>query len=505
MARNKKPSKEQMAQYMHRLNMLNMRRGDFAAAIVQQLTSLTDTSVTTVSRYNKYTKDNLLTYLKNPISYEKQLRDASIYMYTASPQYWNLINYHALMPQWDYIIAPMKFDRQKVKSDAIYKQFIKANTILQNMNLKHELIKASRVAWREDVFYGVELETKDSYQIQRINPDLCKISSVEDGCFNFAVDFAQITEDSLFLYPEFFTQMWNAYQHDSTLQWQEIPSDVSVCFKVNEDLLYPYPPFASTLPLLYDIEDFRDLIKERTKIDIYKLVHCRIPVDAKNVPMDMDVCLQYYEQALSVAPTNVGMIVTPFEVSEIKFDKTGLTDTDEVAKAEEHFWSATGSSPLLFGGSSESVAALKLSIRNNEQLVLAFMKQVERWLNRKLKRISGTVKFKATILPVTYFNIEEKVAMYKEAATYGLPTKSMYAAAADVELNDIEALTYLENEVLQFPEEFIPLSSSYTQSGGGDSGGRPTNESKGEDLTPAGEQTRNDEENAKRGLSSGDA
>lgn len=488
---------------MQRLAALNARRGNFAASIIQQLTNLTDTSVTTVSRYNKYTKDQLLTYLKNPISYEKQIRDASIYMYTASMQYYNLVNFHALMPKWNIVIAPMKFDKTKVKPDAVYKQYVKINEILQRMNLPHEFQKASKVAWREDVFYGVCLESKDSFQIQRINPDLCKISSIEDGCFNFAVDFSQIQESMLILYPEIFTTMYNAYRRDPSLQWQEIPSDIGVCFKVNEDLLYPYPPFAAVMPLLYDIEDYRDLILERTKIDIYKLLHFQIPVDSKNDPMDMDVALRYYEQVLNVIPQTIGAIATPFEPIEVKFDKSGLADTDEVAQAESRFWSATGTSPLLFGV-GDSVAALKLSIRANEQLVLAFMRQVERWLNRKLKNMSGTVKFQATILPTTTFNFDDMTKIYQEAATYGLPTKSMYAAAAGVKLNDIEALSYLENEVLEYPQEFIPLSTTYTQSGDGgplDEGGRPTNESKGEDLTPAGEQTQRDDENSeeKRG------
>lgn len=438
-------------------------------------------------------------YLQAPPQYEKQLRDASIYMYTNSMQYYNLINFHALMPVWTYSVSPMKFDKAKFKADAVYKQYQKVTEKLQLMNLSHEMDKVMRVCFREDVFYGICYETKDSFAIQRLNPDYCKIVSVEDGVYNFAFDFSQLTEEMLVLYPPEFERMFRLYQNDQDMKWQEISADIGICIKVNEDLLYPFPPFAAVMPLLYDIEDYRDLILEKAQIDVYKLIQMEVPVDDKKVPMEMDLAAQYYEQALKVIPDTIGVIMSPMKLTEIKLEKTGLTDTDEVARSEQHFWSASGTSPLLFGGDANgSVTALKLSVKGNEQIVLAVMRQVERWLNRRIKRLSGTIKYKVDILPLTNFNQEDKVSMYQEAATYGLPVKSMYAAALGIELNDISALSYLENEVLEFPDTFIPLSSTHTQSADDGEAGRPTNASKGEDLTEAGEQTQRDEENEKR-------
>lgn len=35
----------------------------------------------------------------------------------------------------------------------------------------------------------MNIRPKDSYFIQKLNPDYCQISSIEGGCFNFAFDF----------------------------------------------------------------------------------------------------------------------------------------------------------------------------------------------------------------------------------------------------------------------------------------------------------------------------
>ena len=64
----------------------------------------------------------------------------------------------------------------------------------------------------------------------------------------------------------------------------------------------------------------------------------------------------------------------------------------------------------------------------------------------------------------------------------------------------MENMLYLENEVLALKELEVPLTSSNTQSGDSDAatddGGRPTNESKGKDLSDAGAVTKENDSNA---------
>ena len=55
----------------------------------------------------------------------------------------------------------------------------------------------------------------------------------------------------------------------------------------------------------------------------------------------------------------------------------------------------------------------------------------------------------------------------------------------------------LEKSIFDFQNNFIPLSTSYTQSNT-DSAGRPTNESQNEPLSENGEITKDSESNSKR-------
>lgn len=443
----------------------------------------------------RFSKEKILSLLENPSKNVKELRDASIYMYNSSNHYRRLINYFAKMPTFAYTIAPYKFDANKVKNDNFTKQYTKVCSIVENMQIKHEFYKILTVAFREDVFFGLVWETTDSFSIQKMNPDNCILSSIEDGVYNFAYDMSKIKETDLLLYPPEFSTMYSDYKNGGA-KWQEVPSKISIVIKVNEDITFPLPVFVGVLPALYDIEDFKYLMKQRTEVGNYKALGLQIPMDKDGeLLISWEKALKYYNQLLSVLPEGIGATISPMKIESIDFEKGGnLSDSDEVSKSEEQFWSNAGISSLLFGSrKNTSSSALKLSIKADEELVFAVLAQIERWINRRLKAVSGTIKFKINMLPITVFNQDEMIKSYTTTSTYGVPVKSYLCGTLGLSPSDISGMTYLENEILKIPETFVPLSSSHTATSTTGAVGRPTNESKGEDLTDAGEATKEDD------------
>ena len=106
--------------------------------------------------------------------------------------------------------------------------------------------------------------------------------------------------------------------------------------------------------------------------------------------------------------------------------------------------------------------------------------------------------FKVKLLDVTAYNKEDVITQLTNAATLGLPTKMQLASVVGSSTPlDVAGLTFLENDILGLHEKWIPLNSSYTQSGtatmGDDEGGRP--ESKDEDLSETGQSTRENDSN----------
>lgn len=471
------------------------KQEQFASLARQALRDITKSSDGTSTTFSTYDKDQILNYLKSPESNAANLRKASMQMYQNSSQYRRLIQYHAYMPTWAYTTYPLGYNPSKTNKATLEKQYYKAIGSIENMHLKHELQKALLIAYREGVLYGAVWSNSNSWFIQRINPDYCQLSSIEDGTWNYCVDMSKLKETDLFKYPPEFETMYREYEKTGQ-RWQEVPAKISFCLKADETVTYPIPPFASVLPAIFDLENYKELAEVATELSNYKLLAMQVPLNDDGQPsMPWELIMQFYKHLANSLPDRVGAAALPMKLDSINFEKSNTAQqTDELEVATRNFWYSSGTSPLLFGDAANTTsAALNLSIKTDEELVLASVAQCERLVNRHLKQLSGSVKFQISILPITVFNQEKMISYYKEAATYGLPTKLAYCAAVGIQPTTVEPTVYLENDLLNLTKKFVPLTSTHTQSSGGSSAGRPAESE--EDLTESGEQTRENDSN----------
>ena len=147
----------------------------------------------------------------------------------------------------------------------------------------------------------------------------------------------------------------------------------------------------------------------------------------------------------------------------------------------------------MHGVTNNTSGVTKLAIKNDENYIIGIIEQIERLVNLHLKTsITGSFKFKISILPVTIYNREEFIEMYKGAVAFGLG-KSHYAAVLGIPQGDIEGLSYLENDVLQIDSILVPMTNSHNSTGV-KSQGRPQVDE--EDLSDGGEKTRDNDSNS---------
>ena len=464
------------------------------------------------SAFSRYTKEQIMSFMQNPSSNAKQLRDASNYMADVSTQYNRLLEHYANLYTWVYTVSPVAYSGSNQKTAG--KSYWDSLALLEKINLAHTAPSVIKIALREGVFYGVVWVGSNVIYVQKINPDYCKLTHIVDGTWQYSVDMSKIKENRLDLYPPEFTTMWNEYNR-SGLKWQEVPSQVSFCVKADETVVaYALPPFASTLGLLYDIEQYKALQETGTVINNYKLLNMKIPLNEDGTPqVEWTLANQYYSQLCNNVDDHIGVTISPMELQDFDFEHSGATDqVDIVARAEDQYWAANGTSALLHGSASNtSAGALKLSIRSDEAFIKPMVRQIELIVNRLLRdQSSATQKYKINVLPVTVFNYDEMLKLYKEAATLGIPgAKSAYAAILGTNAYDVLGLNMAELEYLQF-DEVVPLQSGYTLGGAeededGNSkseaketkeAGRPAEEE--QDLSESGEETRETDANENR-------
>lgn len=430
-------------------------------------------------------------WLRSPIVNEKNLRNASRAAYRSSQQYRELLRYKASLPLWRYTLRPMASDYtsgQKIKN-VMRRELYNYGAYIEKMNLPHEMEKILLTAYIDGVCYGAIWEAKESFYIQPINPDICRLATIEDGTFLYEVDMSRLQETDLVSYPPIFTKLWRKWHDDPTHlepKWQLIPGDCSICLKADESLLtYSLPPYISTLPLVADLENYTELSAAEAELSLYKMIAMTIPLDANKKPtISYAEVEKYYNQVASNLPEEVGAIATPFSYTVIGFDESSTTThVDRITDATNRFWAGSCVNSLIFGdATNKSATALKLSVQKDEQMLYTLVKQASRIINRLLKYKFSMVKVRYTFefLPVTWMNVDEKAKLYREAATYGIPTKMAYAATLGVPPEEFEGMNILEEDVLDMFNTLKPLKASTTLSS---SPGRPSTDDTG--ATPS--------------------
>lgn len=463
-------------------------------------------------KYTSYTSEEIAAFLAEPRSNEQQLREVARYLENTSQIFQRVIGY---LPNIN-IISPIVIPTRPEQLKTINVQYEQVCNYMSLLNLPHNLLQVYRVCFREDVFYGLEYETKDAYYIKQLDPDRCRISGVEYGSYVFQFDMSyfdnmknndvdiELLDEYEQYIPGFFTQAYNAYKKDSNLKWAELPGNKTICIKLKEELDYCYPPFASAYADIQDIEDYKSLAKVAEEQANYKIIGFKIPrLDSSrsdrtdNFAVKLSTARLFFDLTRNSLSENIGLFYSPMDFESISFSGQNTNSRNKVEEATEQLYDSLGFSKLLFN--SDSATTLQYSIKLDESMLFALNRQVETWVTRKLVyNFKGN--FRCQFLDVTQLNRNELAEQYLKAATYGIPSVIHLCAILGINQVDMMALNYLQNNMLDIANQFIPLSSSNTQSGmaGDNEGGRPTTDSPSESTVANRENGTNAETTASK-------
>lgn len=477
---------------------------EFAKSIANQVIHDPDgkTSRRKSRSYSAPTKESIEGYLQSPTSSEKSLRNASIYLYQINMRYRNLINYYANLPCWTYVVSPVNYNPDKSKKDSFKKQYLKVCNILESMGIEKTMREVVTTALREGAYYGVIWGGDgNSFILQKLDPDYCYIVSISDGgVFQFKYDVSQIkAADVATYYPPAFEEMYNEYLRTGE-RYQLVPSEIAVCFKADPSIAeYSIPVFSGVMPTLFEIENIKTLVESAEELSNYKLIAGKIPVDDEGVPLvDYNTVMQYYQHIVNNVGDRVGVALSPFELKDYSFEQSSATaQIDAVGRANENFFAEAGTSALLHGATNDTSGVTKLAIKVDESYAFGLMYQAEKVINRFLKLLSGTIKFKIHFLEVSQFNREDKIEEYRSSMNYGIG-KLEFLALMGIHQYDILGENCIENDILKIDSMFTPMRTASTQSADSQSteAGRPALDDG--DLSNEGEQTRDNETDANR-------
>lgn len=472
-----------------------------AETALNQLVDLTKTTTKTISSFDK---SSLSTYLQNIGSNEKNLRNLSRYLYYRCNPYMRLIKYNANMfclyarsviPEYDLI-----GDNDK---DNILKNYQDTLDILDRMDLQYEFFKTYITAFREDVFYGCAYLDEEGFFIYPIDPDYCRIAGIYDtGDFAFAMNMEYFKGSNSYLLEylsEPFQSMYNAYNGVNSQKWQIMPSEYAVCLKQRaEDWQSVIPPYTGIFNSLLNLLSAEDIQAISDEQDVYKMLWIELETisGSKNPDdwkVDPNLVVKYFNRMVEEAlPAYTTAAIVPGKLETVEFENTYTTETNKVSTATETLFNTSGGAQILNSSTITGTTAFTAAMKSDTEFAISsLLPQTQAIVNRLIKSKLSNACF-VKFMPVSVYTKD----IYKESllqdGTYGLPVKLMINSLNNFTEKETMALNYLENEVLNLNEVFVPLNSSHTQS----SSDNTKPELDDDELTDDGEASRDKSDNA---------
>lgn len=452
--------------------------------------------VSTDKHFNprKYDRKDVRRFMDNPTMYEKQLREISQFLLINSGAYLRLVGFFSSLMTLDTVLIPMA-EADKLTTPAFQRAKKKVDKYLDSFNLKRELGKIMSIVMLEDVFFGMERESKDSIMIQRLPSDQCKITHLEDGMYGFCFDmsFFNGTNKSLLEteFPPQFIEMYAEYER-SKEKWQEVDSNMGVCFKFHDNILQNVPPLAGTFEDLLYFDDSKAIDYAETLMGNYRLLLQKIPMadkakSIKDMIFDAKEARVFHNLIKSTLPENIGIVTTPMEVTDIKLDKTSSEkEKDKVRRAEDNVFTSAGVSKALFNDEASNSITINKAIQVDAASLMKMLRQFEVFFKNRLRKFgTASYAFKLLFPDINIFNRDEKVDQYLKLGQYGLPKSFLFAAMG---VSEYEAISLLQYESsIGLLDMMIPLQSSHVATGKEDAG-RPQKDE--DDLGEEGVKTR---------------
>ena len=480
-------------------------RMSFAA--LENFLRLIDLTTTTSKTYSTYSRENLRSYLKNPASEtnQKSLRKLSEFLYTVSHVYRRIVHNKAKQLTCEHWVAYPQTDESGKIATSTYKNYLHVSNYVENMRLHSQIKKCMVKAWLDDVCYGFCYGDPDQKEffIHILDPDYCKISSESfySGRLNFAFDFSFFTgKNSFYLdtYDPIFRQMYEAYQSDNSLRWQELPIERTFCIKINEENLeYPVPPFSGMFDSLISLCDLQQIQDAKDELSAYKLIWAKLGTisgtnEVNDFSIDLQLANDFYQKIKGIIPENVAVALSPMDLDSIDFSSNTAEDTNIINKAYQNLVEANGD---IVSNSNKitNSTSFKLALMADAMSAMAPISQINTWANLYIK-----LNLNIDDVIVEYSNVskyfeEDRINLLLKLGQYGVPVKTELASLVGLNPAKCRSMEYLETKQgLSVQVWTNPLVSSNVQSGVDDT--KPTKD-EGE-LTDEGLDTRDRDKNA---------
>lgn len=475
---NKTPEKMEEPARLHNFSLADFRKS------VDQMIATSDTSyrssydINRVRRVRDYKEETVKQIIETGTLQAQQ--ELSYNYFAIDGFYRRIIIYYATFLKYAGVLVPNVSYGDKLKNKAIQKRYYKAMDFADKMNIPTLSIDFMTKALINGCYYGIiQTLDKDNFVILDLPSRFC-YTRYKDIHNNDIIEFdlhyfdtlteGEIRNRALAVYPKEIGVAYNRFRKGKGPQYYLVPSEIGICFPMFDGR----PAFLSTIPEIINYRDYQAMEKKKDANEIKKILIQKIPhltdgtllfepVEAEEMHRG-SVQMMKKNEDVSVLTTYGDVTLEGSSTTNESISKNNLE------KIAQTVYRSAGVSAQLFAATGNM--ALTSSIQNDLAFVMAMAQKFGRFYSNIINRLfsNGQIKFKYTMLPISYYNEKEFLDNAYKGATSGY-SFLLPAIAMGINQRDIIGIKNLENEVLKLQDLLVPLKTSYTESNNG--AGRP--------------------------------
>lgn len=471
-----------------------------------------------VKSNSKEARRRIMRYDKEQIMRIVQSGDAvaraqlSEYFFEISGLYKRIILHYATFLTYSWILTPhLKNQKDSItdkKNSAVY---YRASDFCSNFGIEKRCALFARDILVKGAYYGLLYNENDTVAIQDLPFEYCRsrfknrdeVDIVEfDMRFFDTITDADLRKEILSTYPKIIQKGYFNYKHKGESPWIFLPAEMGIYFNFFDER----PFFLDLLPLLDDLDDYKEIDKKRNLQALKRILVQHMPHDGMKLVFEPDEAEEMHAGAIDMLEDNPDVdILTTYadvELLDLSSDDDEKTEVDDV---QDLIYESAGVSKELFSATTDT--GLDFSLKNDLSLMMILGNKFASFFTSIINYTYSNkkVKFKLTILPVSHYNSEDYATRQKDLAAFGY-TFLTPVLTSGIDQNTLIDIKNLENDLLQLDKILIPLQSAYTQSGG--SSGDSSASSKTSSITSIttktdGEVKANGENNTSDGTTTG--
>lgn len=420
-------------------------------------------------RNHRYSKDEIIRIVEHGDAVQRA--ELSEFFFSVSGLYKRIILHYATFLTYSWVLSPhLKNANDSIKDKKNAAVYYKASNFCSDFQIEKRCGLFARDILVKGAYYGLIYNENDRVAIQDLPFEYCRSryknrDEVDIVEFNMKF-FDTITDDELRkeilrTYPKVVQKGYYDYRHKNKDCWIFLPAEIGVYFKFFDEK----PFFLDLIPLLDDLDDYKEIDKKRNLQALKRILVQKIPHDGMKLVFEPDEAEEMHAGAIEMLQDNrdVDILTTYADVNllDLSSDDDEKTEVEDV---QDLIYESAGVSKELFSATTDS--GLDFSLKNDLSLMMILGNKFASFFTAIINYTYSNkkVKFKLTILPISHYNSDEYTTKQKDLAAFGYCFLTPVLATG-LDQNSLIDLKNLENDLLSLEKVLKPLQSAYTQSG----------------------------------------